>query len=148
MPAPTNVKLPPPQDSRLTGVRRTPIMALVMASDDKETRDMIRTHNTAGGRGMTRAGLLRTGALALASGLATACGAAATGGTTAATQVPATPAPRNVTLIVDNDWTAGDRLTIIKAWLDRANKIYPNIKTDLRDTAGDQSKTIALFAAD
>src|SRR5690349_1548111 len=99
------------------------------------------------GRRMTRARLLRAGAVALAGGMATACGAAATGAPKAATQVPATPAPRNVTLIVDNDWTSGDRLTIIKAWLERANKVYPNIKTDLRDTAGDQSKTIALFAA-
>src|SRR5213593_1857941 len=98
--------------------------------------------NPTGAGGMTRSRLLRAGALALAasvSGVATACGAA-TGGTQAvATQVPATPAPRNVTLVVDNDWTSGDRLTIIKAWLERANKVYPNIKTDLRDTAGDQS---------
>src|SRR6266542_3379579 len=112
---------------------------------------MIGSADPSVGRVMTRSRLLRTGALALAGGaggVATACGAAATGSTKTATQVPATPAPRNVTLIVDNDWTSGDRLTIIKAWLERANKLYPNIKTDLRDTAGDQSKTIALFAAD
>ena len=100
------------------------------------------------GSGITRARLLRVGALALASNAATACGAASGGPTQTATQAPASPAPRNVTLTVDNDWISGDRLTVIKAWLERANKVYPNIKTDLRDVAGDQSKTIALFAAD
>ena len=112
---------------------------------------MIGAAAPSGGHQLTRARLLRLGALALAGGaggVTTACGAAATGVTRAATQVPTPPALRAVTLLVDNDWTAGDRLTVIKAWLERANQIYPHIKTDLRDTAGDQSKTIALFAAD
>jgi ABC-type glycerol-3-phosphate transport system substrate-binding protein len=103
------------------------------------------------GSGISRSRVLRAGVTALAGSLAAACGAPAASGdktTAIATQAPATPAARNVTLIVDNDWISGDRLTIIKAWLERANKLYPNVKTDLRDVAGDQSKTIALFAAD
>jgi ABC-type glycerol-3-phosphate transport system substrate-binding protein len=104
-----------------------------------------------GGLSITRSKALRIGATALAGGIAAACGVTAETGsrtTTTATQGPATPAPRNVTLIVDNDWINGDRLTVVKAWLERANQVYPNIKTDLRDVAGDQAKTIALFASD
>ena len=51
-------------------------------------------------------------------------------------QGPAAPAKRPVTLIVDNDWTGGDRYKVVKAWLERANKVHPHIKTELRDNAG------------
>lgn len=101
--------------------------------------------------GVTRRHLLRAGALTTAGGFATACGAPGATGLKAnavATQGPAAPVARSVSLTIDNDWTGGDRLTVIRSWLERANKVYPNIKTDLRDTAGDQSKSIALFAAD
>ena len=56
------------------------------------------------------------------------------------------PAKRPVTVIVDNDWTEGDRYTVVQAWLARANKVYPHIKTELRDNAASQDKTLALFA--
>jgi ABC-type glycerol-3-phosphate transport system substrate-binding protein len=51
-----------------------------------------------------------------------------------------------VTVIVDNDWTSGDRYKVVTAWLERANKVHPHIKTELRDNAASQDKTIALFA--
>jgi ABC-type glycerol-3-phosphate transport system substrate-binding protein len=53
-----------------------------------------------------------------------------------------------VTLIVSNDWTQGDRLKIVQAWLARANQVYPHIKTELHDNADSQEKIIAQFAAD
>ena len=97
---------------------------------------------------MSRSRFLRTGATMMGYGTLLACGGPGAGTNTqaSATQAPAAPAKREVTVIVDNDWTGGDRATLVKAWLDRANKVYPHIKTDLRDNAASQDKTIALFA--
>ncbi|MGH2353205.1 MAG: ABC transporter substrate-binding protein, partial [Chloroflexota bacterium] len=100
---------------------------------------------------MSRTQMLRDGAKALAGGVLAACGGpAATGSSTGAGDSNATNAPskRNVTLIIDNDWTGGDRYKVVQAWLERANKVYPHIQTELRDNANSQDKTIALFAAD
>lgn len=55
---------------------------------------------------------------------------------------------RAASLLLSNDWTAGDRLKIIEAWVARANKVYPHIKTDLSANADTQEKIIAQFAAD
>lgn len=97
-----------------------------------------------GRTGMTRARLLRTGAGTLAGGTLAACGVPGA----AKEGAPAAPSKRETTLIVSNDWTGGDRLKIVQAWLERANKVYPNIKTDLVDNADSQEKIIAQFAAD
>jgi multiple sugar transport system substrate-binding protein len=78
---------------------------------------------------------------ALLAACGTTAGESAPGGASQQTKRP-------VTLNVDNDWTQGDRLTVVRAWLDRANKVYPHIKTELRENADTQEKTIALFAAD
>jgi multiple sugar transport system substrate-binding protein len=91
---------------------------------------------------MTRSRLLAAG-----GGVAAAAALAACGGRSAPAEQPAA-AKRPVTLIVDNDWTQGDRLKVVQAWLEHANKVYPHIKTDLREMAETQEKTIALFAAD
>lgn len=104
-------------------------------------------------RHMTRSQIVRTGGGLLAASVLAACGQTAEkpGAAPAApvsTQAPATPAPRNVTIAIDNDWTQGDRLTVVNAWVARANKVYPNIKTELRANADTQEKTIAAFAAD
>jgi ABC-type glycerol-3-phosphate transport system substrate-binding protein len=97
---------------------------------------------------MRRAQFLRMGAAAVASGTLLACGgpAAGTGTPAAGGQGPAAPAKRPVTVLVDNDWTEGDRYAVVQAWLARANKVYPHIKTELRDNAASQDKTLALFA--
>jgi ABC-type glycerol-3-phosphate transport system substrate-binding protein len=92
----------------------------------------------------TRRDYLRTGAGAVGAGLLTACGAA---GGEPGESAPA-GARRPVTVFIDNDWTRGDRLTVIQAWLQRANQIYPHITTDLRENANSQEKSIATFAAD
>jgi ABC-type glycerol-3-phosphate transport system substrate-binding protein len=99
---------------------------------------------------VTRAAALRAGAAVAAYGTLIACGGQAPGGATGAgtTAPPATPARREVSLIVDNDWTQGDRYKVVQSWLERASRVYPNIKTELRDNADSQDKTIALFAGD
>ena len=72
---------------------------------------------------MSRSRFLRMGATTLACGPLLACGGPAGTGTQAvATQAPAVPAKRPVTVIVDNDWTGGDRAKIVEAWLARAPK--------------------------
>ncbi|HEX2035760.1 MAG TPA: hypothetical protein VHS99_16405 [Chloroflexota bacterium] len=91
-----------------------------------------------------RASLLGLGGAALAGTVLGACGGQTAGPTTGAT---AAPSKRPVTLIVDNDWTQGDRYKVVTAWLERANRVHPHIKTELRDNAESQDKTIALFAA-
>jgi ABC-type glycerol-3-phosphate transport system substrate-binding protein len=58
------------------------------------------------------------------------------------------PAPRTTTIIVSNDWTQGDRLKVVQSWLARANRVHPNIKTELYANADTQEKIIAQFAAD
>jgi hypothetical protein len=40
----------------------------------------------------------------------------------------------------------GRPVRVVQAWLARANKVYPHIKTELRDNAASQDKTLALFA--
>ena len=97
---------------------------------------------------MRRSRLLRAGAATVAYGTLLACGGPAPGTGTQASdpQGAGAPAKRPVTVIVDNDWTEGDRYTVVQAWLARANKVYPHIKTDLRDNAESQDKTLALFA--
>jgi hypothetical protein len=40
-----------------------------------------------------------------------------------------------VTLLVDNDWTAGDRIKVIQSWLEHAGRKYPHLKTDLPTVA-------------
>jgi ABC-type glycerol-3-phosphate transport system substrate-binding protein len=92
---------------------------------------------------MTRSRVLRTGAGGLAAGMLLACNAPAADQGTAGTS---TQAKRPVTVIVDNDWTGGDRYKVVTAWLERANRVHPHIKTELRDNAASQDKTIALFA--
>jgi multiple sugar transport system substrate-binding protein len=98
---------------------------------------------------VTRARLVRAAGSTLALATLPACGPLG-GGTTgaSATVQAAIQAKRPVTLLVDNDWTQGDRLKVVQAWLERANKVYPHIKTDLRETAETQEKTIAMFAAE
>ncbi|MGH2371673.1 MAG: hypothetical protein ACRDI2_26170, partial [Chloroflexota bacterium] len=92
---------------------------------------------------LTRARLLKASARTLTAGALAACGPLA--GTT---DQQSAPTKRPVTLIVDNDWTGGDRYKVVQAWLERANKVHPHIKTELRDNAASQDKTIALFASD
>ncbi|MBI3971610.1 MAG: extracellular solute-binding protein [Chloroflexi bacterium] len=98
---------------------------------------------------MTRSRFLHAGVGVLATGVFAACGGpAADGGVKQGGSVaPASPSKKEVTLIVDNDWTGGDRVKIVQGWLERANKVYPHIKTELRDNAASQDKTIALFAS-
>ena len=91
----------------------------------------------------TRSAVLRTGAGALATGALAGCWAA---GAPAAQQPAA--AKRPVTLLIDNDWAKGDRYKVVQTWLERANKVYPHIKTELRDNAASNDKSIALFASD
>ena len=94
-----------------------------------------------------RSAVLRGAATALASTALAACGAQGSPSSQpVATVAPAKPAVRATTLLLQNDWTSGDRLKIIEAWVARANKVYPHIKTELRDNAASQDKTIALFA--
>jgi hypothetical protein len=66
---------------------------------------------------MRRTQFLRMGAAAVAGGTLLACGgpAAGTGTQASSTQGPAAPAKRPVTVIVDNDWTEGDRYTVVQA---------------------------------
>lgn len=92
----------------------------------------------------TRRRVMQAGATAAALGLLSACrpGPARS----PEEQQPATRRP--VTLIVDNDWSSGDRLKVVQAWLERASRVYPHIKTELHDNAADQDKTVATFAAD
>jgi multiple sugar transport system substrate-binding protein len=107
---------------------------------------MVASGGAAAAARMTRAAVLRGGAPALASGLLAACAASGTSDSGGA--ATAVAARRPVTLLVDNDWTAGDRIKVIQAWLEHANRKYPHIKTDLRQTAETQEKSIAMFAAD
>jgi ABC-type glycerol-3-phosphate transport system substrate-binding protein len=84
------------------------------------------------------------GALAVAGAAAAACSQNA-----AKVAVPA-PSQKPVTLTIDNDWTAGDRLKIIQAWVERIPKVYPHITPDLRalgSGAPGQAATIAAFAS-
>jgi multiple sugar transport system substrate-binding protein len=97
-------------------------------------------------RRLSRAALLRVGGVALAPGAMVAL--AACGGQAGEGAQGASQEKRPVTLTIDNDWTQGDRLTVVKAWLERANKVHPHIKTELRENADTQEKTIALFAAE
>ena len=53
-----------------------------------------------------------------------------------------------MTVTIDNNWTSGDRLKVVQAWLARANQVFPHIKTELRENAATQEKSIASFAAD
>ena len=102
--------------------------------------------------GISRSRLLRGSAVSLTAGILAACGASAnTGGSTtqpASTVAPAPPANRPTSLLLSNDWTAGDRLQIIQAWVARASKVYPSFKLDLANNADTQEKIIAQFAAD
>ena len=93
---------------------------------------------------LSRACCCGVGGVALAPGALVAlaaCGCQAGEGASGA----APQEKRPVTLTIDNDWTQGDRLTVVKAWLERANKVHPHIKTELRENADTQEKTIALF---
>jgi multiple sugar transport system substrate-binding protein len=93
--------------------------------------------------------LLRGAGAALASTVLAACGAQGTStNQAAATQAPSAPANRPTTLLLSNDWVSTDRLKIIEAWVARANRVYPHIKTDLVANADTQEKIIAQFAAD
>jgi multiple sugar transport system substrate-binding protein len=96
---------------------------------------------------ITRARVLKMGAGAVAGGAGGVLAACGASGAPTSEQPPAA-AKRPATLIVDNDWTKGDRLTVVQAWLQRANQVYPHLKTELRDNAESNDKTIALFAAD
>jgi multiple sugar transport system substrate-binding protein len=100
-------------------------------------------------RSFRRSAILRSAATALASTALAACGAQGSpSGQAVATTAPAAPAKRPTTLLLNNDWTSGDRLKIIEAWVARANRVYPHIKTDLAANADTQEKIIAQFAAD
>src|SRR5687768_11698596 len=96
---------------------------------------------------LSRAHLLRGAATAVATTALAACGAQGSP-QAVATQAPAAAAKRPTTLLLQNDWTSGDRLKIIEAWVARANRVYPHIKTDLAANADTQEKIIASFAAD
>src|SRR5688500_15361676 len=96
-----------------------------------------------------RSAVLRGAATALATTALAACGAQGSPSSQpAATRAPAAPAPRPTTLLLNNDWVATDRVKIIEAWVARANRVYPHIKTDLAANADTQEKIIAQFAAD
>ena len=98
---------------------------------------------------VTRARVLRGAPAALGAGLLSACGANATGGgTQAGAGATPSPAARPTSLLLSNDWTSPDRRAIIEAWVARANRIHPQIKTELVDNADTQEKIIAQFAAD
>ncbi|MGH2368522.1 MAG: hypothetical protein ACRDI2_09990, partial [Chloroflexota bacterium] len=97
--------------------------------------------------GVTRAQVLRAGLGAASFGTLIACGGQASG-TPSEVSATSAPAKRPVTLIVDNDWTSGDRYKVVQAWLERAKQVHPHITTELRDNAASQDKTIALFASD
>jgi ABC-type glycerol-3-phosphate transport system substrate-binding protein len=86
------------------------------------------------------AGPPAAGAAGIGAALLAACGAVGEG-------KPAESA-RPVTVLIDNNWTSGDRLKVVQAWLARASQVYPHIKTDLRENAATQEKSIAAFAAD
>jgi ABC-type glycerol-3-phosphate transport system substrate-binding protein len=94
---------------------------------------------------LTRSTIIRGGAALLAGSALAACGQ--TGGEGTAGGGAGAPAKRPVTLLIDNDWVSGDRLVVVNKWLERANRVYPHIKTELRDNASSQEKTIALFAS-
>jgi len=95
-----------------------------------------------------RSAVLRGAATALAATALAACGAQGSSSQPVATVAPAAPAKRPATLLLSNDWTSPDRRKIIEAWVARANRVYPHIKTDLADNADTQEKIIAQFAAD
>ena len=98
---------------------------------------------------VTRARVLRGAPAALGAVLLSACGASATGGgTQAGAGASPSPAARPTSLLLSNDWTSPDRRAIIEAWVARANRVYPHIKTELVDNADTQEKIIAQFAAD
>jgi ABC-type glycerol-3-phosphate transport system substrate-binding protein len=98
---------------------------------------------TSVGTRMTRARFLALGAGALAPVALAACGAPPTPGTE-----PPAVARRPVTLVIDNDWSAGDRLTLVQGWLDHARTKYPHVSVELHDNAASHEKTHATFAAD
>jgi ABC-type glycerol-3-phosphate transport system substrate-binding protein len=85
---------------------------------------------------------LAAGTMALAGLPAMACAVGGLGDG----QSPA-PAAREVTITVDNDWTSADRLKVVQAWLDRASRVHPNIKHDLRILNGNAG-ALAHLAAD
>jgi ABC-type glycerol-3-phosphate transport system substrate-binding protein len=60
---------------------------------------------------------------------------------------PGAETQKQATILVDNDWSSGDRGQVIQAWVDRVTRVHPNIKMELR-TLGDEASRIALFAAD
>ena len=92
---------------------------------------------------ITRAAVLRRAAVGAGAVALAACG-----GPSSATEAPASSSKGPVTINIDNDWSQGDRLTLVKAWLELAAQKFPNVKADLRPTADSQEKTIALFASD
>src|SRR5688500_7506401 len=92
-------------------------------------------------RRLRRAPLLRGAATAVATTALAACGAQGSP-QAVATQAPAAAAKRPTALLLQNDWTSGDRLKIIEAWVARANRVYPHIKTDLAANADTQEKKI------
>ena len=102
---------------------------------------------------VTRSRMIRSGGSFLVGGALAACGSAtgsssATSGAAATSAPVATPTARNVTLQIDNNWTSPpDRLTIVQAWLARANRVYPNVKTELTDLAGRPDSRAAAFAS-
>ena len=68
------------------------------------------------GSAVTRSQIIRFGASMLGGGLLASCGAS---------DGPPPAATRTVTLQIDNNWlTPPDRLTIMQAWLARANHVY------------------------
>lgn|GEM_PF-1644277 len=99
---------------------------------------------------MSRSQFFRSGVASMAYGTLIACGGAAPGASTqaVATNAPAASVKRPTTLLLSNDWTSPDRRKIIEAWVARANRVYPHIKTDLADNADTQEKIIAQFAAE
>ena len=93
-------------------------------------------------RAKSRRAALRLGVVlagTTAAGAMAACGAAQE-------PVPAKNAGP-VTLVVDNDWTGGDRVKVIQAWSEHVTKKHPSVKLDIRE-AGGTDKVIALFASD
>jgi multiple sugar transport system substrate-binding protein len=91
------------------------------------------------------AGLTRSRWLKASAGAGLAAGLAACG---RPPEAPPAATRRPVTLIVDNDWSAGDRLKLVQGWLEHATAKYPHITTELHDNAASHEKTHATFAAD
>ena len=92
---------------------------------------------------MTRTQFLKQSAAVSAMVALAACGASGSPGG----ELPG-EAKRPVTLIVDNDWSGGDRLKLVQSWLDAVKRKYPHVTTQLHDNADSHEKTHATFAAD